>query len=422
MAAVAATTDAVTSNPNMNKSWNPAMDVTAVQPYVSERPASRCSATAPSDPFEDDGVIDSLLNADDALAAGFDLSFGDQVAAWSAALTGDGIKPWDGIVMMDHSHHAMADSADDPTTVGAVELRPTARHPPSSPPFRSQPHLTSSPAWAHTSGPREHNQFQAAKGNLGGLVRRAAELCDNMYELRVRYHDGHSKLDPPGHFPIHMSGEVLQSADAFLRLLHCFFSDEHGGSSTPTLASDPPPSSRTYPSSLVPEQTRRVAHVADRPAALTLIASYRRLLDLYLLYYQGVYEYVRATDSARRRNQPIWKDLTVGGAPLRDFGDLHIKLVMQAAARVLEDIEGALGLSEGCRVSRRSLVEGDGGGDGVLGTVVTSRFVEQCITEGTTGGSEQGPSITARIRDMAAGLAGLLDAPDPIERSSHSHT
>ncbi|EAQ83622.1 predicted protein [Chaetomium globosum CBS 148.51] len=408
----------------MNNHWNPAMDVTVVQPYhASERPDSRCSVTAPSDPFEDDGVIDSLLHADDALAGGLDPSFRDQVAAWSAALTGDGIKHWDGLAMADHSHHAIGNSADEqPLAVGTAEFRPahvtTSRHPPTTPPIRSQPQLTTSPACIHASALREQNEYQTVKGSLAALVRRAAELCDNMYDLRIRYHDGHSELDPPGHFPIHMSGEVLKAADAFLRLLRCFFSDEHRGCSTPTLVPDPPPSTGPYSSSLVPGQTRRVAHVADRPAALTLIASYRRLLDLYLLYYQGVYEYVRDTDSARRRNQPIWKDLSVGGAPLRDFGDLHIKLVMQAAARVLEDIEGALGLAEGCRVSRRSVDEAGSGGDGILGTVVTSRFVEQCIAEGATGGSEQGPGITARIRDMAAGLAALLDAPD-IERSSY---
>lgn len=110
------------------------------------------------------------------------------------------------------------------------------------------------------------------------------------------------------------------------------------------------------------------------------------------------------------------------GAPLREFGDLHIKLVIQAAARVLEDVEGALGLPDGCRVSRKSAFEGDGNGNGVLGSVVTSRFVEQCIAEGTTSSSEQGPSIIACILEVATSLAAILDAPVAIERFNiHSH-
>jgi hypothetical protein len=308
------------------------------------------------------------------------------------------------------------------------------------------------------SGSGSIKPSQGAKGSLAALVRRAAELCDNMYELRIKYHDGHSELDPPGQFPVHMSGEVLQAADDFLRLLRCFFVDDlpthgHGSSSTPSLVSDnrssrssyasmtssvslnlslscglPPPPPPPPPEQLLSSRggptitAPRVAYTADRPAALTLIASYRRLLDLYLLYYQAVYEYVRDTEPAWRRAQPIWRDLNVGGAPLREFGDLHIKLVVQAAARVLEDVESALGLSEGCRVSRKPMSaasgEGEGGGNGgVLGSVVTSRFVEQCIAEGTAGGGgDQGPGVIARIREMAASLAAFLDAPVAMDR------
>ncbi|KAK4043913.1 hypothetical protein C8A01DRAFT_32011 [Parachaetomium inaequale] len=400
---------------------NDPTNVHDVQPeayHVGERPASSCSATAHSDPFDDDNIME-MLSTQDPLATEFEPSFGDQVAIW-AALTGTGSRPWDGPVMMDHSHHAMANALDD---FMRAEFPPTARHPPSSP-SQSQLQPTSSPPYMHPSESRGYKQLQVDKGGLAALVRRAAELCDNMYELRIKYHNGHSELDLPGQFPMYMSGEVLQAADEFLRLLRCFFLDAPSGSSTPTLGSSNPSSRMSSTSSLVApaEQTQRVAYVADRPAALTLIASYRRLLDLYLLYYQAVYEYVRDTEPAWRRHQPIWKDLNVGGAPLREFGDLHIQLVIQAAARVLEDVESALGLSEGCRVSRNSaVVEGDGGGNGVLGAVVTSRFVEQCIAEGTTGGSEQGAGIIVRIREMAASVAAVLDAPVAIERPTHAY-
>ncbi|KAL2194474.1 hypothetical protein P885DRAFT_71245 [Corynascus similis CBS 632.67] len=370
-------------------------------------PAPSCSAIAHSDPFDDDNMIDTL-SPEDVLTAGFESSFGDQVAAWSAAMTGTGSNPSsDGLVMMDHhTHHPMTGAPDD---FMKVDFTQAALHPPSPP---SQPQLqpTGSPTCLRGPDSRGFKPLQVAKVGLAALVRRAAELCDNMYELRIKYHDGHSEQDPPGHFPVHMSGEVLQAANEYLRLLRCFFLDEHSGSSTPTLVSNPS-SWSSYASSIAPEPTRRVAYTADRPAALTLIASYRRLLDLYLLYYQAVYEYVRDTEPAWRRNQPIWKDLHVCGAPLREFGDLHIKLVIQAAARVLEDVEGALGLPEGCRVSRKSAFEGDGNGNGVLGSVVTSRFVEQCIAEGTTSSSEQGPSIIACIREVATSLAAILDAP-----------
>ncbi|KAI0134361.1 hypothetical protein BJ170DRAFT_609518 [Xylariales sp. AK1849] len=372
-----------------------------VWPYHADQGlASSIPATAHSNPFNDDSIKD-MLSMDDILAGGFEPQF----AAWSAALTGTGRKPSDAIVTMEHLHHAMGTAPDD---FMRVDFTPTATRPP-SPPSQSQLQPTSSPTFVRGSESRGYKQLQASTGSLAALVRRAAELCDNMYELCIKYHDGnHSELDPPGQFPVHMSGEVLQAANDFLMLLRCFFWDESSGSSTPTLVSST--SLRAYTSPLVSEQPRRVIYAADRPAALTLIATYQRLLDLYLLYYQAVHDYVRNTEPAWRRNQPIWKDLNVGGAPLREFGDLHIKLIMQATASVLEDIEGALGLMEGCRVSRMSAVEGDGSGSGVLGTIVTSRFVEQCIAEGITGGSDQGPGVISRIREMAASLAAVLDA------------
>ncbi|KAK3381176.1 hypothetical protein B0H63DRAFT_501859 [Podospora didyma] len=386
--------------------------------------------TAHSDPFDDESIIDMLTN-DDVLSAGsFEPSFGDQVAAWTAALTGTNGSNHasDGLVMMDmdpsHHDHAMTNGSDDFMTVDLFSPTATRRPPSPVSHHSNNQQLQVQPIESSIRQSRGgYKQLQVAKVSLATLVRRAAELCDNMYELRIKYHDGHSELDPPGLFPTHMSGEVLQAADDFLRLLRCFFMDEQSGSSTPTLQVSHPSARTAFTSSLAPEPTRRVVtYTADRPAALTLIACYRRLLDLYLLYYQAVYQYVRDTEPVWRRNQPIWKDLNVGGAPLREFGDLHIKLVIQAAARTLEDVESALGLSEGCRVSRKSAVEGDlGSGNGVLGTVVTSRFVEQCIAEGTTGGSEQGPGIIALIREMAASLAAVLDAPSAIDRSNHSH-
>ncbi|KAH8784877.1 hypothetical protein F5883DRAFT_533708 [Diaporthe sp. PMI_573] len=364
--------------------------------HVDQAFAFGHAADVHNNPFHDDGIIDVPFT-DDVLSG---------YTAWSVALSGtcEGSKPSDGLMAMEHLHPTMANAPD---SFMMIDTHPST--PPSQPP---QIHPTNSPTCVRGSESlASYKHMQAPTGSLAALVRRAADLCDNMYELRIKYHDGtHSELDAPGQFPVNMSGEVLQAANDFLTLLRCFFWEEPSGRSTPSLISNTS-SSRTNTSPILPEQPRRVIFDADRPAALTLIASYQRLLDLYLLYYLAVYEYLRNTEPAWRRSQPIWNDLNVGGASLGEFGDLHIKLIMQATARVLEDIEGALGLSPACRVSCPSAVEGDGGGNGVLGTIVTTRFVEQCIAEGFTVGSEHGQGAIARIREVAASLTAALDPP-----------
>ncbi|KAF7540546.1 hypothetical protein G7054_g1287 [Neopestalotiopsis clavispora] len=357
--------------------------------------------TAQGDPFNDGSIIDVPF-PDHILTNGY--------GAWSAALAGAGSEHSDtGLMAMEHLHHPMSHAPND---FMIVDFTPVVTRP-SSPPSQHQNLPPSPPPGVIGSELRGYKLIQAPTGSLAALVRKAADLCDDMYELRIKYHDDNSSdSESPGHFPVQMSGEVLQAANDFLTLLRRFFWEEPSGASTPSLISNTSSSNASAPTSASSsEQPRRFIYVADRPAALTLIASYQRLLDLYLLYYTAVYEYLRHTDSATRRSQPIWKDLDVGGASLGDFGDLHIQMVMQATARVLEDIESALGLSKACRVSRPSSAEGDGGGHGVLGTIVTSSFVEQCIAEGFTGGPEQGTGVIARLRETMTSLMVALNDP-----------
>lgn len=365
----------------------------------AHQPFGSAGAFHQTSPFNDDSILDVSFT--------HDVLTNDYIGL-PAALTAThpGSEPFDALVSIDHLQHTMASARDNFMMMDTQ---------PSSPLL--QP--LQMPATSSLTRPRGYKTMQAPTGSLAALVRRAADLSDNMYELRIKYHHGkHSELDAPGQFPTHMSGEVLQAAQDFLTLLRGFFWEETppsaGSSSTHSLTLVPTnTSSRTSSTSaiLVEQPHRRVIHDADRPAALTMIAGYQRLLDLYLLYYQAVHEYIRDTEPAWRRSQSIWKDLHVGGASLCEFGDLHIKLIMQATARVLEEIEDALGLPVGCRVSHPPSGDVNVGGSGVLGTIVTSSFVEQCIAEGINGGSDQGleQGIIAHIRETAANLSVALD-------------
>ncbi|KAK4214352.1 hypothetical protein QBC37DRAFT_482355 [Rhypophila decipiens] len=239
--------------------------------------------------------------------------------------------------------------------------------------------------------------------DLVTIIQRVTELGNTMHQLHTKHSQSENTIlhdGLHGSFPVNFAGEVLQVANEFLKLVRCFFVEP--GNNTDTTATTTSGCSSTSARQLRPNMN------TDMPAALQLIASHQRLLDLYRLFYKIVYEYLRKTELSSRQNQPIWKDLTLGKAPLSQFPDLHIKLVLQVAARVLEDVEACLGLSEGCRVSRKLATEREG----ILSTIVTSQFVEMCMAAGGGEADEPGGwAAIARIRQVANVLTGMLDGP-----------
>ncbi|KAI1502211.1 hypothetical protein F5X99DRAFT_427594 [Biscogniauxia marginata] len=275
--------------------------------------------------------------------------------------------------------------------------------------------------------------------NPAALMQRLTQLGSVMYELQSMYSpEEHGSRLSSDIFPTELAGKVLQAAIGFLKFLRCFFLDNSSSSSAsntpsvrqrypsmpdlsdmedgnhhrafsphPTLSDPRAHPSGSYSSSVSSTElsSRRVCAI-DKPTTLQLIANYLRLLQLYLLLHNAIYDYIRLTESDFRHSQPIWSDLTIGGAPLYHFADFQIKLVLQVAARLLEEIEGALGLAEGCRTSKKSAAEGSG----ILGMNVTAHFVEICMSEATTG-TEQGRGAIARLRDLMHCLMNMLDSP-----------
>ena len=278
------------------------------------------------------------------------------------------------------------------------------------------------------------------------LMQKLMQLGSVMYELQSVYspdeHGSRPETAPSNTFPVELAGKVLQVATEFLKSLRCSFSPDDSSFSSSNTSSirrrgpsmsdlgdiedrnyprgvgqyqafpdtiSHPSSAYTSSSSSLHTPTdwpsRRVL-AAAKPTTLQLIANYLGLLQLYLLLYNAVYDYARFTESDFRQSQPIWKDLTIGDAPLYHFADIQIKMVLQVAARLLEDIEAALGLTENCRVSKKSATEGSG----ILGMNVTAHFIEMCMSEVATG-PEPGKGTVARLRDIMHCLMNILDAP-----------
>lgn len=297
-------------------------------------------------------------------------------------------------------------------------------------------------------------RFMPNSGKLGdlaatkhppALMQKLMQLGSVMYELQCIYspdeHSSRPVTTSSDTFPTELAGKVLRVAIEFLKSLRCFFFSDDSSSSPsntsstrrrgPSMSDLNDAEDRNYHSAMDPYRTfsdtvsrplstytsspsshastewpSRGVYAAAKPATLQLIANYLGLLQLYLLLYNAVYDYAQFTESDFRQSQPIWKDLTIGDAPLYQFADIQIKLVLQVAARLLEEIEAALGLTESCRVSKKSASEGSG----ILGRNVTAHFIEMCMSEVTTG-PEPGRGTVVRLREIMHSLTNMLDAP-----------
>ena len=304
------------------------------------------------------------------------------------------------------------------------------------PPSTSRP---SAQGWVPPSGKLgdlSSTQHQPA------LMQKLMQIGSLMYELQSIYsleeHAGRSADMPSNAFPIELAGKVLRVSSDFLKNLRSLLSDDVSSSSSSSSSdlgrrrpsalefgsSDNRISHRaagslsdamSRPSSVYTSSSSSFAHgecsprrvmTAAKPTTLQLIANYMSLLQLYLLLYNAVYDYTRFTEPDFRQSQPIWRDLSIGDAPLYQFVDIQIKMVMQVAARLLEDIEATLGLPDNCRVSKKSVMEGSG----ILGMNVTAHFIEMCMSEVATT-HEPGRGIVARLREIMSSLTDMLDGP-----------
>ncbi|KAF3055677.1 hypothetical protein GL218_07135 [Daldinia childiae] len=279
-----------------------------------------------------------------------------------------------------------------------------------------------------------------AVGSQISLMQRLTELGSVMYKIQSTYcpeEHGGRPVAVSETFPTELAGKVLQSAIEFLQFLRHFFLEEqyppsrsgslihhhdlsmndiggtkdmgyHRVSNSYSMFFEKKPWSQSVqpsPRSSDKKSSNRVRAV-DKPAILQLIANYIRLLQLYLLLYNAVYEYTHLMELDLRPIQPIWSDLNIGGASLCQFADLQIRFVLQIAARLLEEVEGLLGLSDGCRVSKKATGEGSG----ILGANVTSRFVEMCMSDATTS-TDQDRGVITRLRDLMHCMTSMLDTP-----------
>ncbi|KAL9112787.1 MAG: hypothetical protein Q9227_003090 [Pyrenula ochraceoflavens] len=248
--------------------------------------------------------------------------------------------------------------------------------------------------------------------NRPTLMQKLMHLGVAMYDIQSTY-----SAEKPGSrslacetFPADLAGKVVQVATEFLKIL------------TP-LSDSVPHTFASSSRSLLPSWAQassttsnpKRGSVNDKHTLLQLIAHYLLLLQLYLLLYQAVQDYLHFHESPpdspnhqpHQHLQPIWDDLSIGSTPLFQFAEFQIKMVLQVTARLLEEIEVALGLVEGCRVSSKSANEGDG----ILGSNGTAQFIKMCTAEIPSVVEPSGRGAIIRLQELTDSLTTALNRP-----------
>ena len=139
---------------------------------------------------------------------------------------------------------------------------------------------------------------------------------------------------------------------------------------------------------------------ADMATTLQLLTCCIRIIHLHSILYSKSLAYLDALPAGSHQPPPIFPGIRVGGVALDGFGGFQMKLLLQISTHMLGEIEMALGLPNGYRISKKNE-----GVCGILENSVSVAFIEMTMRESerTTGfGVER--DRTAAIRSDLAGL------------------
>lgn len=292
------------------------------------------------------------------------------------------------------------------------------------------------------------------KPEIGGLsqqdrwMQKLSEISMDLYQLSTASAGLHQEIEETGgleHFSHQMAGRLTEISTAFLELLQYFqqSTDDHhqaskgssshstsifsSNTSSPDLSDNETvpiienvlPNSRPKPKS----QSRS----GDLPwmnmiTGLQLVACYLRFHQLHSVLYTAIYNYIavdqsdktvldirsRSSSSSSQTQSlnPLDHRPTIflGGVLLEPFHKFQIKLVLQINTHLFGEIERALGLPDGYRVSKKRKDEGSG----ILGGSMSPRLVEMTMRDYASGDVEAELDTLSVTKKRLAALRGLL--------------
>ncbi|EYE91697.1 Zn(II)2Cys6 transcription factor domain-containing protein [Aspergillus ruber CBS 135680] len=299
--------------------------------------------------------------------------------------------------------------------------------------------------------------IERKKPEIGGLsqqdcwMQKLSQISMDLYELSTTSDELHREIEETGwleHFPHQMAGRLTELSTAFLELLQYFqqSNDDHRQAiknssshsisifSSNNSSSDLSDNEAVPIIENVPPNLRRKPKSQPRPdlpwmnmtTGLQLVACYLRFHQLHSVLYTAIYNYIAVDQSDRTMldirsrnssrsdqvqrlnflgNRPtIFLGLQIGGVSLEPFHNFQIKLVLQINTHLFGEIERALGLPDGYRVSKKRKDEGSG----ILGGSMSPRLVEMTMRDYASGDVETELDTLSTTKKRLAALRGLL--------------
>ena len=146
------------------------------------------------------------------------------------------------------------------------------------------------------------------------------------------------------------------------------------------------------------ETTKSLPSNVDMATVLQLLRCYIRIIHLHSIFYSKFSAYLAALPPGPYQPPPVFPGIRVGGVPLDDFGTFQMKLLLQISTHILGEIEMALGLPDGYRISKKNA-----GVCGILEKSVSVAFIEMTMRESerTTGFGVESDRTASIRRDLA---------------------
>ncbi len=281
-------------------------------------------------------------------------------------------------------------------------------------------------------------------------IHHLSELSMSLYNLFIESNDLRQEMGdnrPLSEFPCGFAGRLLENSKGFLELLLSFqktsdgVKEEHlespqqpletfSAGSSPSADSNfdetfsITPRRDSFASYSTTPTEKKTNRRADMSIILQLLACYLRITQLHNILYTVIYNFItnpregsppQASSSSsgtqtpeKLANQPpsIFPGLQIGGVHLESFGIFQIKLLLQISAHILGEIESALSLPDGYRVSRKK----DDEASGVLGVAIPPIFFEMTVADNESAGGQDGIlGSKARLGKLRSLLKGSIN-------------
>ncbi|MCJ1459370.1 hypothetical protein MMC28_009747 [Mycoblastus sanguinarius] len=146
----------------------------------------------------------------------------------------------------------------------------------------------------------------------------------------------------------------------------------------------------------------------DMTEVFALLTCYLRILHLHSLLYSRFSDYLTTLFQKGAPLPPVFPGMQAGGVSLDDFGKLQVKFLIHISTHVLGEIEMALGLPDGYRISKKRMSQG------ILDGSTSMAFIELAMKEKSKTGlgieRDKFRSIRTNLGNLRQLLKGTINA------------